>query len=327
MKKIIAALVLVALVAFAAVFFIDFSGQKDGQSVTVTIREGTSAMDIAKTLKEHKVVGHPMLFFTYAKLSGKSASFKAGEHSLREAMPYSQAAAALVKSPGDKAVTVTIPEGYELSMIADKLAEAGLLERDEFLNEAQNGSFTNSFIADLPKRENRLEGYLFPDTYQFTANMSAHDILQVMLNRFDEIYTDKYRARASELGMTTDEVVTLASVIEREAASPDEARLVSSVFHNRLKSPDYPYLQSCATVQYVLKERKPVLSVADTKINSPYNTYQNKGLPVGPIASPGKSSLEAALYPADTDYLFFVVGKDGKTVFSKTYDEHLSASQ
>ena len=168
---------------------------------------------------------------------------------------------------------------------------------------------------------------MFPDTYQFTANMSAHDILQVMLNRFDEIYTDKYQARAAELGMTTDEVVTLASVIEREAASPDEARLVSSVFHNRLKSSDYPYLQSCATVQYVLKERKPVLSVADTKIDSPYNTYQNKGLPVGPIASPGKSSLEAALYPADTDYLFFVVGKDGKTVFSKTYEEHLRASQ
>ena len=122
MKKLIAAIVLVAIVAFAAVFFIDFSGTKDGQSVTVTISEGTSAMDIAKTLKEHKVISHPMLFFTYAKLSGKSASFKAGEHSLRESMPYSQAAAALVKSPGEKAVTVTIPEGYELSMIADKLA-------------------------------------------------------------------------------------------------------------------------------------------------------------------------------------------------------------
>ena len=143
-----------------------------------------------------------------------------------------------------------------------------------------------------------------------------------MLMQFEKHYAP-YAERAEEMGMTMDEVITLASVIEREAQGDYDRKLVSSVFHNRLKSTDYPYLQSCATVQYVLKERKAVLSVADTKIDSPYNTYINKGLPIGPIASPGEKSIEAALYPEESEYLFFVLGSDGKHHFSKTYSEHM----
>ena len=120
-----------------------------------------------------------------------------------------------------------------------------------------------------------------------------------------------------------DELVTLASIIEREAGSADK-KTVSSVFHNRILSSEYPYLQSCATVQYVLKERKPVLSTADTQIDSPYNTYINPGLPVGPIASPGEASIAAALFPEDTDYYFFVLGSDGEHHFATTYEEHLN---
>ena len=143
-----------------------------------------------------------------------------------------------------------------------------------------------------------------------------------MLAQFDKVY-EKYKGRAKEMNMTMDEAVTLASIIEREALGDEDRKLVSSVFHNRMDSSNYPYLQSCATVQYVLKERKPVLSVEDTKIDSPYNTYINKGLPIGPIASPGEKSIEAALYPEETDYLFFVLGSDNKHHFSKTYEEHM----
>ncbi|MEG2571031.1 MAG: endolytic transglycosylase MltG, partial [Clostridia bacterium] len=137
-------------------------------------------------------------------------------------------------------------------------------------------------------------------------------------------YTAAMRARAKELGMTTSEIITLASIIEREATSTDK-ELVSSVFHNRLRSGRYQYLQSCATVQYALGERKARLSIEDTKVTSPYNTYQNKGLPPGPIASPGNESIEAALYPAESDYMFFALLKDGTHKFSKTYDEHMKS--
>ena len=125
--------------------------------------------------------------------------------------------------------------------------------------------------------------------------------------------------------MTTNEVITLASIIEREAARDSERALVSSVFHNRLKSSEYPYLQSCATVQYLLSERKEVLSDKDIEIDSPYNTYKYKGLPPGPIASPGRKSIEAALYPAQTNYYFFVSNGDGTQTFSETYEEHMNS--
>ena len=131
--------------------------------------------------------------------------------------------------------------------------------------------------------------------------------------------------RADALGMSVHEVITLASIVEREATSKDR-ELISSVFHNRLNSKTYPYLESCATVQYILGERKARITIKDTEIDNPYNTYENKGLPPGPIASPGIASIEAALYPSDTDYLFFAVSEDGKHHFSKTYDEHLTHS-
>ena len=143
-----------------------------------------------------------------------------------------------------------------------------------------------------------------------------------MLARFDEVYHQAYRERAKALSMTDHELITLASIIEREAMGDADRELVAGVFHNRLKSTTYPYLESCATVQYILKERKPVLTVADTKIDSPYNTYRNPGLPSGPIASPGEAAIRAALYPAETDYLFFVLDSTGTHRFASTYAEH-----
>ena len=143
-----------------------------------------------------------------------------------------------------------------------------------------------------------------------------------MLNRFEQIFTDDYKAAAKRAGYSVDEIVTLASVIEGEAGSDADRPLVSSVFHNRLNSATYPYLESCATVQYILGERKPILSNSDIRIQSPYNTYINKGLPLGPICGPGKASIEAALYPSDTDYYFFQSDAAGKLYYSKTLAEH-----
>ncbi len=312
----------------------DYSGSLTNRMISfadtceVTVAAGASTAQIAKELKSKGVVRYPLFFRIVSKLGGHDSQYKQGTFLLPEAAGY-QAIFNCLSDPANgqaNNIRVTIPEGFEFRQIADRLAEKGLVDKNAFYAAAENAEFDYDFIKDIPKRENRLEGYLFPDTYSFVKGTDTEKtIIDAMLARFNElVYTPDHISRAKELGMSMDEVVTLASVIEREALGDSDRKDVSSVFHNRLKSSDFPYLQSCATVQYILKERKAVLSVADTKIDSPYNTYRNKGLPVGPIASPGAASVEAALYPNKTDYLFFVMGSDGVHHFSKTYEEHLA---
>ena len=179
------------------------------------------------------------------------------------------------------------------------------------------------FISQIPDREKKLEGYLFPDTYEIYKETSAEAIVDKLLSRFNNIFTKEYKNRAKELNMTIDQVVTLASIIEREAKLDSERKTISAVFHNRLKKK--MLLQSCATVQYILKEQKEELTYKDLEIESPYNTYKHIGLPPGPIASPGLKAIEAALYPENTDYLYFFTKDDSSHVFSRTYNEHISA--
>ncbi|HOQ00530.1 MAG TPA: endolytic transglycosylase MltG [Acetivibrio clariflavus] len=193
--------------------------------------------------------------------------------------------------------------------------------------------FDYDFIAQIPERENRLEGYLFPDTYFFDPLSSDREIITKFLDNFDMKFKLDYYARAKELNMTVDEIITLASIIEKETALPEEKPIISSVFHNRLKSkdPSLRKLQTDATIQYILFKRdgkiKEKLTEADTKIDDPYNTYLYEGLPPGPICSPGLASIEAALYPEKTDYYYFVAKGDGSHYFSKTLSEHEAAKK
>ena len=214
----------------------------------------------------------------------------------------------------------TVEDAY---LAKDEGAEGIGLFRTEFMfMEAAEKDYGTEFEKNIPERNNRLEGYLFPETYEFYATDSAETIIKKMLGGFDYIWTDEYDRRCAELSMSVDDVVILASIIEREAGSIAEMKKVSSVFHNRLKIG--MALQSYATVQYILPERKDVLSVSDTKIDSPYNTYLYPGLPEGPIANPGRAAVEAALYPEDTEYYYFKVNDDGVTVFSENLTEHNS---
>lgn len=320
-KRIITAiaLLLALILIFAAA---DFSGVIKGRSVTVKVESGEGLSSVAKKMKQSGVVFSSRLFETYAVLKGADASVQAGSHRMNKHMGFKNAVESLI-SPGinDGAVRLTVPEGFEIYRLADKVNEVFGIGADDFYA-AEKLDYDIPFTKEIPNRENRYEGYLFPDTYEFDALATGEDITKRMLLRFSEIWTDEYKNRAKELGMTMDEVVILASIIEREAGNEGEMGKVSSVFHNRLNI-DMP-LQSCATVQYILKERKSVLSVEDTKIDSPYNTYMYKGLPKGPIASPGKAAINAALYPETTDYLYFKVTSDGVTVFSKTLEEHNS---
>lgn len=323
-KKFLVLLVALLLVLIYAVSLVtDFCGGSGGARQQITVPAGASTEQIASLLGEAGLVRHELWFRLFSKLGGHDGQYLQGVFLVPEGAGYGKIFDILKNPPVPQdVVKVTIPEGFELRQIADKLEEAGLIDREAFYQEVENGVFDYAFLKGLPKRENRLEGYLFPDTYQFSKQEGERAIIEKMLARFDEVYNETYRLRAKELNMTDDEVITLASVIEREAQGDADRKKVAGVFANRLKNAQYPYLESCATVQYILKERKAVLTVADTKIDSPYNTYQNPGLPAGPIASPGQKSIEAALYPEQHDYLFFVMDSSGKHRFAKTFSEH-----
>ena len=197
-----------------------------------------------------------------------------------------------------------------------------MADGDEFMKELDEGDFEYEFVSQIERRENRLEGYLFPATYEINPGESVHEIINRMLKKFSEVVVPLYEAWDNPKGYSLDRVVTLASMVEREAANESEQGLVASVFFNRMDKD--MTLSSCATVQYILQERKKILSNSDIKIKSGYNTYINKGLPVGPVASPGESSVRAVLYPASSDYLYFAAKADGSAnVFSKTGEEHM----
>ena len=299
---------------------------KPSSDLSVKIEKGSTVGRIARELKDAGLIEYRWAFVLFAKVTGNADSFQYGTYVLNTDMDYLELVTNLQKTASFRAtVTVMIPEGAELREIIATLDEKNVCTAEELWDAVENHPFDYDFLQNLPERENRLEGYLFPDTYEFFEQSDAVTVLTKFLDNFEVKFSQELRDRAREIGMSIDEVVTLASIIEREAASDEDRATVSSVFHNRLNSTQYPLLQSCATVQYVLQERKPVLTYDDIKIDSPYNTYLYEGLPIGPIASPGLASIRAALYPETTDYYFFVVTADGTHIFSKTLAEHNAA--
>lgn len=316
-KTLIFFLICALLLSFFSVA-IDYIGVV-GKNVTINIPQGSGASQIAKTLKEKKVITFSSLFLNY--IGDEAENLKAGVHVFTTHMGYKKTLEELKKDvPLEDSITITIPEGYELREICDLLENKGLTDKEAFLNACKFAYKSHSFLDN----DGNVEGFLFPATYTFQLGVTADEIVNKMLDTFSEkMLTNENVTRAKELGITFHEALTLASIIEREAAKNDERQTISSVFHNRIAR--NMHLESCATVQYVLKERKPVLQIADTKINSPYNTYMYPGLPPAPIASPGEASMHAALYPSETEYLFFVSDGHGGHIFSKTYADHLSA--
>ncbi len=321
---IIIVLTAVILAAGGLLIIKDFSGIGISKEITVTIPEGSGTGKIASILKSEGIIKYPTVFSKAAQKAGFDKKMKSGDFTFEPGMSYIDVMTELLANGEGNIIKVTIPEGYELSQILKRLAEAGVVGEEEF-SDALLKDYDYRFLKDVPERENRLEGYLFPDTYNFKKDDTGENVIKIMLDNFDKHFKDEYYSRAEEINMSVDEIVTMASIIERETNSPNERKKVAGVFYNRLKK--NMRLQSCATVQYALGERKPVLSVADTRIDSPYNTYTNYGLPAGPIASPGDSCIEAALYPEDTDALYFVLDSSGNHVFSQTYEEHIAAKK
>lgn len=290
----------------------------------IVIPKGSTLRSISKILEEENMIKDSLVFELYCKINEKSDKIKAGRYSISSSMKVSEIVDVLVSGKAlIDTVKFTIPEGYNLKQIVDKINSLGVVSPESMQAALKADKYDYEFLEQIPERENRLEGYLFPDTYEVYRDTTAEAIIKKLLGRFDDVFTEEFRNRAEELNMSIDQVVTLASIIEREARLDKERKTISGVFHNRLKKK--MLLQSCATVQYLLKEPKEELLYEDLEIDSPYNTYKYAGLPPGPIASPGLAAIEAALYPEDTDLLYFFALDDGSHIFTKTYDEHINA--
>ncbi len=316
-KNIIIILITLAII----LLFIEFSGIGRKSGTVLEIPEGSGISEIAQILKENQMIGNTFLFSAYSIVTGRT--YFAGSHYM-EKSGYSGIAEALATPPSEQTVTVTFREGIELREIKDKLVELGLCTAEEFDKYATKQYYDYAFLSEIPDRDNPLEGYLFPDTYIFSYSEGIQSIINKMLSNFQTKVIEPLYADIEEQNLQLDNVIIMASILEREAASQNELSKISSVFYNRLnkKGESRGYLESCATVQYILKERKTVLSVEDTKIDSPYNTYLYAGLPVGPISSPGAEAIEAAIYPENTNYLYFVADGNGTHYFAETYVQH-----
>lgn len=320
---IIIAIILVAGCVFAGIIIKDSMGvDMTEESVRIEIADGDGIDAAASRLSASGIIKYPLVFKIQARLGGYDRNLQPGAATITDGMSYSEILELLI-TPNRETTKVVIPEGYEVRQIAEKLCEAGLVTWDDFYDALNPEDYDYRFLQDLPDRENKMEGYLFPATYEIPAGMSAHDIIDLMLAAFDSQFKDEYYEQAALFGLTVDQVITMASIVERETDSDTERAKVAGVFYNRRNAG--MKFQSCATVQYILGERKPVLSISDTLIDSPYNTYLYAGFPIGPICNPGIECIEAALYPEATDAYYFVLGKDGQHIFSNTYEEHLAA--
>lgn len=325
MKKVIVFLIILALLCGAGFFgyqYICGSVSVDQETV-VAIPDASTPTAIGSLLKENGMIKSELGFKLKLRMEGCASELKAGTYHFKAGKySISDVIAELVKGPAISGVKVTIPEGYNQAQIIDLLVDADILTESEFLEAAANGNFGYDYLP--PAGDSlRLQGFLYPETYYFSPDDSAEAIIKMMLKEFDSVYTAEWRNRVQEMGMTTQQWLTMASIVEKEAVVSEDRPVIAGVFYNRIEQG--MNLQSCATVQYALGEVKPVLSNEDVQIDSPYNTYLNPGLPPGPIASPGKESMSAALYPTETDYLFFVAKPNGAHIFSATYEEHLAA--
>jgi UPF0755 protein len=295
-------------------------GSPTGAPVRVVVPPGSSLRAAADSLARAGVVRSSRLFRLYATLRGEDRALKAGTYELRPGTSWSEVLATLTEGRAVVA-SITVPEGFALSAIVPLLAQRLGVPAESAAAAVQDSALRRELDVPTPT----LEGYIFPATYTFAAGTSARTAVASMAREFQRRWQPAWTARLDTLGMTRHQVVTLASIVEKEARVPDERPLIAAVYCNRLRAG--MLLQADPTVQYARGEHVERVLYSHLATESPYNTYRNPGLPPGPIASPGTASLEAALYPADVRYLFFVARPDGRHEFRNTFAEHTRARQ
>jgi UPF0755 protein len=314
------ALLVIAILAgaaYAVSYYWLSPTEKFAPAREVTIEKGESFRQIARALADAGVVRSELALRIYGRMSGTASQIKPGDYAFKGGERISDVMRHLVK--GDFiVVTITIPEGLTVHEIAERVGATGLVCEDEFENAARDGAMVRA-LGLMPLGA---EGYLFPATYKFSPHAKTDDVLAAMLARFYQVLTPQVEERMFAVGLDARRLVTMASIVEKEAKAPTERPLIAGVFYNRLRL-GMP-LQSDPTAEYELDGAKES-AVSAVHTTSAFNTYDFSGLPPGPIANPGLKSIEAALNPAQTDFLYFVAREGGTHVFSKSYDEHRHA--
>ena len=290
-------------IAFFAYYQIKTPLIQEGQETLFIIEKGQGLKEIAANLEEVELIRSKNWFMTYIFYRGWAAQLQAGEYLLNPSWNISQIAQKIVKGEIISfEVLITIPEGFTLKQIDARLAKAGLIKSGELASKTE------------------LEGYLFPDTYKFNKDTELEEIIEIMRENFNTKLDEELKQEIVKQGKTIDQIIIMASLLEKEVPLYEDRQIAAGIFWKRIAT-NYP-LQSCATIAYVLEIDKWIYSIEDTEINSPYNTYQNVGLPPGPISNPGLSAIKAAIYYKTSDYNFFLSKPDGETVFSKDFEEH-----
>ncbi len=291
------------------------------ESINFVIPHGAGPTKVFDILRNSGIITNERYYKLYVKLEKFGGKIKAGEYEIKLSDTPKQVFERIAKGQIATA-KITIPEGWTVKQIARRLLELGILDAQQakmFEQYCLSKQAAEDFGIDAPS----LEGYLFPDTYVFAKHTSYKKVARAMVNKFKSIWTKKFDERAKQLGFTQNQIVTLASIVEKETGSAKERPIIASVYHNRLKIG--MKLQADPTVIYGVKDYHGNITKKHLTTDHPYNTYTRKGLPPGPIASPGLEAIKATLYPAKTDYLYFVSKNDGTHKFSKTYAEHSKA--
>jgi UPF0755 protein len=308
---------LIVVIHFIMALFIPPTKEKNWKEIQVT--EGMSFKAIAGTLKKEGIIRYRGYFEIIGRLQGFTRRVRVGYYGLGTHMSMWEVLDAFKKGKIIE-YEVVVPEGYNLYQIGWTLTGTPLVtDPNQFIKLARN----KEFVRSLGVQADTLEGYLFPDTYYLPKGITVPDIAKRMVQRYREVFSESYRARAEELGFTEHQIITLASIVEKEAKVSSERKVIAAVYHNRLKAD--MKLQADPTTVYGKKAWITNITKADLKRPSPYNTYLHKGLPPGPIANPGQGAILAVLYPDNVDYLFFVAQGDGSHFFSTEYGSHTRA--
>jgi UPF0755 protein len=309
MRIIRISIIAVACFFILGIFLLLILSYRPAKTSLVIIEQGMPAQEVAELLKNENLISSKNYFLLLLQLKGAHKKIKTGIYEISSRETTCQIINKLV-SGKSKRIKLTVPEGFTARQIGELIEQKGLGRKDKFLKIVE---------------EKGLEGYLFPDTYFFDYHAPEEEIINMMVDQFNKVFTEEMEEEGKKFKFTKRDVVILASIIEKEALKDEERPIISAVFHNRLKK--RWYLESCATVQYALGEHKDKLTYKDLKVDSPYNTYTHFGLPPGPICNPGLASIKAALYPAETDLMFFVTKGEGTHRFSKYYQKHLEVQK
>lgn len=318
--------IFIVLITIAVIIVFNQIGPYDKRNekdIIIEIPQGASVTHISDILYKEKLIKNKSLFKVVVRISDKAHNIKAGKYLLNQSYSNNDILNVIVSGKVyNDGIKVTIPEGSTSNEIIDILVSKKLGTKENYEKLIKSPSeFYGEFNYLKENDITSLEGFLYPQTYYFDEADSEKQVLSQMLAMFKKIYTEELAKQQQKLGLTLQQTVNLASIVEKEAVLNEDRPIIASVFYNRLDI-DMP-LQSDATIQYIFPERKRIVTYNDLEIDSPYNSYKNKGLPPTPIANPGIKSIEGTLYPKETEYLYFVAKMNGGNNYSKTYEQHL----